>query len=617
MLTAMTAVDNIVNGISTKENIWQINTEVEYHEEKKGEPEMTNSPAPPPCATALSRHEPNLPRAWVRAFQVLSALLILFDAWEGRYFINSDGISYLDMARYLMRGDFAVLLHPYWSPAYPALLAIALKAFSTTQLPEIVIVHLVNALIGLGALLAFSFFIHEWYRFSAARVNSEPPDLRSRVALAYALFVLGTLQMIGIRIVSPDLLIAALVFVEAGLAFRLASKHGKYTDAACLGVVLAASYFVKTPMLPLGLILLVLLALPAPGAATRPRHIILTALIFLALTMPFVAMLSQREHKLTFGESGRLNYAWLVLRTVPIHAGWVDATREAGIPTHPVRVLMPNPTIYEFANTTPGTLPLWYDPTYFHQGLRVRFDAKKQLMRLLQVPAELGWLFVLFALPLVAGFGVLVVSAGRQLSSLHFAAPWMVVWSILAVLLYALVVIESRYIGAFVAIFCVLVFELINSIEIPKVEGLKRGVSFATALILVLLFLVCDLAYLHAAPSTENDGLTHLAVARELGGLGLHPGDEIAVLGNPFDVYYAHVAQFRVVAVIGDEVESDDNVQYSTHRFWDLREKDLSSLRLLLARHGIKAIVTSDRCAYAIDNGWLPLDTNQFCAMLI
>jgi protoporphyrinogen oxidase len=34
MLTAMTAVENIVNGISTKENIWAVNTEMEYHEEK-------------------------------------------------------------------------------------------------------------------------------------------------------------------------------------------------------------------------------------------------------------------------------------------------------------------------------------------------------------------------------------------------------------------------------------------------------------------------------------------------------------------------------------------------------------------------------------------------------
>jgi protoporphyrinogen oxidase len=34
MLTAMTAVENIVNGITGKENIWAINTEMEYHEEK-------------------------------------------------------------------------------------------------------------------------------------------------------------------------------------------------------------------------------------------------------------------------------------------------------------------------------------------------------------------------------------------------------------------------------------------------------------------------------------------------------------------------------------------------------------------------------------------------------
>jgi protoporphyrinogen oxidase len=34
MLTAMTAVENIVNGITTKDNIWAINTEMDYQEEK-------------------------------------------------------------------------------------------------------------------------------------------------------------------------------------------------------------------------------------------------------------------------------------------------------------------------------------------------------------------------------------------------------------------------------------------------------------------------------------------------------------------------------------------------------------------------------------------------------
>ena len=34
ILTAMTAVDNIITGVKDKSNIWNINTEKEYHEEK-------------------------------------------------------------------------------------------------------------------------------------------------------------------------------------------------------------------------------------------------------------------------------------------------------------------------------------------------------------------------------------------------------------------------------------------------------------------------------------------------------------------------------------------------------------------------------------------------------
>jgi len=35
MLTAITAVDNILHNKVSKENIWDINTEEEYHEEKQ------------------------------------------------------------------------------------------------------------------------------------------------------------------------------------------------------------------------------------------------------------------------------------------------------------------------------------------------------------------------------------------------------------------------------------------------------------------------------------------------------------------------------------------------------------------------------------------------------
>jgi len=34
MLTAMVAVDNILAGITDKTNLWDVNTELEYHEQK-------------------------------------------------------------------------------------------------------------------------------------------------------------------------------------------------------------------------------------------------------------------------------------------------------------------------------------------------------------------------------------------------------------------------------------------------------------------------------------------------------------------------------------------------------------------------------------------------------
>lgn len=34
MLTAMVAVDNILAGITDKSNLWEVNTEQEYHEQK-------------------------------------------------------------------------------------------------------------------------------------------------------------------------------------------------------------------------------------------------------------------------------------------------------------------------------------------------------------------------------------------------------------------------------------------------------------------------------------------------------------------------------------------------------------------------------------------------------
>jgi len=43
MLTAMAAVENILAGVTTKENIWTINTEMDYQEETQAHPIGTRS----------------------------------------------------------------------------------------------------------------------------------------------------------------------------------------------------------------------------------------------------------------------------------------------------------------------------------------------------------------------------------------------------------------------------------------------------------------------------------------------------------------------------------------------------------------------------------------------
>jgi protoporphyrinogen oxidase len=45
MLTAMTAVENLLGGVTTKDNLWAINTETEYHEEKAENRSETAAPA--------------------------------------------------------------------------------------------------------------------------------------------------------------------------------------------------------------------------------------------------------------------------------------------------------------------------------------------------------------------------------------------------------------------------------------------------------------------------------------------------------------------------------------------------------------------------------------------
>ena len=55
MLAAMTAVDNILAARLDKTNIWEVNTESEYHEEKESEKSEQKVAQPAAVAAQLER----------------------------------------------------------------------------------------------------------------------------------------------------------------------------------------------------------------------------------------------------------------------------------------------------------------------------------------------------------------------------------------------------------------------------------------------------------------------------------------------------------------------------------------------------------------------------------
>jgi hypothetical protein len=87
--------------------------------------------------------------------------------------------------------------------------------------------------------------------------------------------------------------------------------------------------------------------------------------------------------------------------------------------------------------------------------------------------------------------------------------------------------------------------------------------------------------------------------------LGLQNGDRLAIVGYPYDCYYARYARLRVVAEIPDEQE-----------FWNLSTPELKSLAEHLASIGVKAVVASNRPDASASADWKDISV-RFSVLLL
>lgn len=530
-------------------------------------------------------------RFWIIAGLCCAGIL----AWAGRHSLTPDGLSYIDLASAAVDGGPGKLVNGYWSPGYPALIGIAFLLFHPSATQEFPLVHTLNVLIFGWTLWSFTFFYKEWR--AAVRVERSGEVVNHLPGFAVATFLWFILNFIGVTNVSPDLCVAAIVFLAAGVVYRICLPGSTWKDYGALGLVLGLGYYFKAALFPLSLILLGLLIVlwPSPARGGRPKVLFATA-VFLLVTAPLVTVLSVHARRFTFGDAGRINYAWFVNGRV-----WT-ATME-----HPAPKLLTSPVTLVFASPIGGTYPLWYDPSYWYANAQVRFDLRQQIHAFEETVRTYKEI-VYQTIAYTAGAIVLAVFSFRRGAGIPRTVWWQLAWPAAALSMYALVTVEPRYVGAFLALFYLGLYGAL----VLQVHKEVAGAVCAT----VLIAAVFPFGALFARTTSESirDALMsrppdYQVAARALQHLGLVRGDNLAVVGYAHDCYYARCARMRVVAQIPDD-----------QAFWRLSAPEVKAVADRLAAVGVKAIVAFDRPAASGDAGWNDLalpDSRKFSILIL
>lgn len=525
---------------------------------------------------------------WILVCLAWSAML----AFDDRYVIDPDGVSYLDMAAQALRHGVGSLVNGLWSPGYPAVLAAAIGVFHPAPENVIPLAHFVNWLLFAAATLAFAWVLRGLLPRQEEGTRWRP----ILVPVSFGIFFWIASQFIDVAIVKPDLLGTVLVLVAGGICLRLRRSRNHWWLCAGLGLALAGAYYARAALLPLGLALLVILFLFPPTRDRGRVKVLAATAVFLLASAPLIVAMSAYVGHFSTGEAGRLNYLWYVHGLEPVHAGWTGDAR-FGVPIHGPRLVQADPRLITWKGSpVPGTYPLWYDPWYFHAGASAPFNVKEQL-RILgsTLPEYFAGLQEMSALVMAAAALLLFGRSGRKwLQRIPRSQFWMVLWLFAACGLFSLVHVETRYYAAFAILFWVAIFRWCSGLVERRVEQAILSVAVITLLMPMALSIPAKAAHLAAGLTGRSPQPAYRLVERRLVQLGLHPGDPIAGIGlTSFYAFGAQTAGLRFIA------EAPNREQ-----FWRLtpaqRREVVDTFRAL----GAKAVLAHEDSPYPQDEGW-------------
>jgi hypothetical protein len=526
-----------------------------------------------------------------RAFVLIYGPAML---WLSRDGFNPDGVSYLDVSDVYLSGGWPAAVTGYWSPLYPTLLAVARWVAGQGAARELSIVQGVNFLLYLCAFAALEYVVREVRWTTRARLPGAPPNDTTWRVLVYALFAILTVGWIRVWTVTPDMAVTAIVFATAGVCVRVVTGRGRWPSVVVLGLLLGLGYLAKAVLLPIGVCSLATLAVllrRRPGGQAR---IAVAALIFLAVAAPQVVYASRLKGSPTFGDVGRLNYLWFVAGVpgpvtsafpLPAQLPSPTATHQALLPLDPVGGS--HPAIYDIDAPIPGTLPIWYDAEYWYRGVVAPLlpgAIARALVRHARVYLELfGFLLVGGAAAALAG-----TVSRRSLLAMR-PSPVFILPALAALALYALVLVQSRY----VAPFALLLFAGLVPPWMTDALSRRLRVGFAVGAVAGLPLIAyqarIDVSYWRGSAQERANVVAALAAH------GVGPGSRVGFIGEAYDALWARTARIRFVSLVPlDEAP----------RFWELDAGGRAEVLLHMRQHGAQAIIAEAPERGVNTDGW-------------
>jgi hypothetical protein len=522
----------------------------------------------------------------------------LLESWSERFWLSPDGTNYLDIASAYLRHDWQTAINAYWSPMFSWLLAVVFAVFKPSPYNDSTGLRLLNFAALLVTLACFEFLLRGLLTLQS-RASALALPVFHYWLLGYALFLSTSIFVLEMPS-TPDVWVAALTYLVAGIVLRVELSGGKTLLFAALGIALGIAYLTKAFYLPLSGVFFATAWLATGAPRANLQRLAVGLVLFSVIAGTWIGVLSRSERRFTYGDVGKIALAMTNDR-IPQQIFW-RGENNTGVPLHAVRQLLENPVIFDYSSHARATYPPMFDRSYWMAGVRPYFYFKGVLLAVRQ---SIGSFFVYFmaqaeflaALLMLLLAGSTNVARRSFWSLRHLWAP-----AAIACCAYTPVLVEGRYVASFLLVLWLAgFFALISRTEVsPRVlRALVLGVA-----------LVCGL---RVAKRAELDLLSIASravnadweVAEAIKGLGAEPGDAVAGMGIGGDAHWARVAQLRLVS----EAPPGENVA-----FFSADETTQQRALLALAGTGAKFVVTDSAWPWIEKQGWTRLGRTTFYA---